>query len=423
MSESVNRRTFLGSALVGVAVNASGWANPPSQRIRVGIMGMGTRGNTLAPVLTEQPNVELAYICDPDADRLRQASDAIRHQLKDRPKVDADFRTMLDDKTVDLFVCSAPNHWHAPASIAALQAGKHVYVEKPCSHDPHEGEMLVKAADDHKKLVQMGAQRRSWPKIQEAIQRLHEGVIGRVYFAQSSYMNNRPSIGTTKESSPPKELNYDLWEGPAPHRPFHENYLHYHWHWFWHWGNGELGNNGVHMIDVCRWGLGVEYPELVTSTGGRYRYNDDQQTPDTNMVTFQFPDRKTIAWQGMSCNRLPGKETFDILFVGENGSLQIDGGSYSIHDVKGKEIESVQGTEGNLVHVENMLAAIRGNTKLNCPIHEGSISTTLCHLGNIAYRKGRALQCDPKSGTIVNDADAMMLWSREYDPKWKPRLS
>src|SRR5262249_2593679 len=199
------------------------------------------------------------------------------------------------------------NHWHAPATILACAAGKHVYVEKPCSHNPNEGELMVAAARNHKRFVQMGNQRRSWPKIIEAMDQLHKGIIARGYLAQSWYYNRRPSIGHGKEAPIPEGLDYDLWQGPAPRRPFKSNYLHYNWHWFWHWGNGELGNNGIHMIDLCRWGLGVDYPVRVTSAGGRYRYADDQETPDTQVVAFEFEGRKTITWEGLSCNLGAGK--------------------------------------------------------------------------------------------------------------------
>ncbi len=194
-------------------------------------------------------------------------------------------------KAVDALVIATCNHWHAPAAILACAAGKHVYVEKPCSHNPREGEMMVAAARKHRRLVQMGNQRRSMPAAIEAIAQLRSGVIGRVYYAQSWYLNTRPSIGAGKSAPVPEGLDYDLWQGPVPRRPFKSNYLHYNWHWFWHWGNGELGNNGVHAVDTCRWGLGVDYPVQATSVGGRFCHEDDQETPDTNVATFRFADR------------------------------------------------------------------------------------------------------------------------------------
>jgi predicted dehydrogenase len=302
---------------------------------------------------------------------------------------------------------------------------------------------MVQAAHKHNRQVQLGTQRRSWPKIAEAVEQVRGGVIGRAYYAQAWYTDNRPSIGRGKPAPVPDGLDYDLWQGPAPRRPFHDNYLHYNWHWFWHWGNGELGNNGVHMIDVCRWALQVDYPIHVTSAGGRYRYGDDQETPDTHVVTFEFDGRKSIKWEGLSCNRLPegqgdqkpGDRRPEVILHGENGSLAIMGGGYAVYDPKGKEIRKVTGSGGDAEHVGNFLETIRQGdgkpgdeksgkraSRLNAEIEEGYQSTLLCHLGNIAHRTGRTLHCDPKNGHILRDKDAEMFWSREYEKGWEPKV-
>jgi predicted dehydrogenase len=333
----------------------------------------------------------------------------------------ADFRRILDDKAVDVLVIATCNHWHAPAAILGCAAGKHVYVEKPCSHNPREGELMVVAARKHDRRVQMGNQRRTWPKIIEAIEAVRKGEIGRAYFAQSWYTNNRGSIGRGKPGPMPEGLDYALWQGPAPKRPFQTTYLHYNWHWFWHWGNGELGNNGVHMIDLCRWGLGVDYPSRVTSSGGRYRFRDDQETPDTHLVAFDFPGRKTITWEGLSCNRLPAG-TADVVFFGESGSLAIRGSGYVIHDAAGREVRRADGPGGDATHLRNFLDAVRGRGRLNSEIEEGHRSTLLCHLGNIAHRIGRSLRCDTSSGRVLQDEEAMRQWSREYARGWEPRV-
>jgi predicted dehydrogenase len=429
MSESINRRHFLGAtAAVGVAAGlagsagASGGAQGPNNRLVVGVMGCGGRGTGLATTLQQQPNVEVAYVCDPDRGHVDRAADAVRKAGNANVRAVADFRRILDDKTVDILLCAACNHWHGPATILACAAAKHVYVEKPCCHNPREGELMVQAAQKHKRLVQVGTQRRSWPRVVEAVEEVRKGTIGRAYFAQAWYLNGRPSIGRGKEAPVPAGLDYDLWQGPAPHRPFHTNYLHYHWHWFWHWGNGELGNNGVHMIDVCRWGLGVDFPTRVTSSGGRYRYQDDQETPDTNVVSFDFPGRKTITWEGLSCNRLSAGRGADVIFMGEEGSLVIDGGGYTVYDREGKQLRQVTGTGGDVVHIRNFLDAVRGNGRLSCDIEDAHKSTLLCHLGNIAYRVGRALECDPKDGHIVGDKQATGYWTREYAKGWEPRV-
>ncbi|QVL30927.1 Gfo/Idh/MocA family oxidoreductase [Telmatocola sphagniphila] len=420
----MDRRAFVLTSASALALSATSYGKilGANDRLQLGIMGMGGRGNEMAPVWAKLNNVEIAYFADPDKDRLTAAGAKFEKATKKPvPKLAKDFRSFLDDKNVDAMFCSAPNHWHAPGAIAALNAGKHVYVEKPCSHNGQEGEWLVTAAEKHKKLVQMGNQRRSFEKIQEAIKLIHEGELGRVYLAQCWYQNSRGATGTGMAKDPPAALDYDLWQGPATRKPFRSNYLHYTWHWFWHWGNGELGNNGIHMIDVCRWGLQAEYPIQVTSTGGRYRFQDDQETPDTNLVTIVYPDRKSIVWEGLSCNRFPEGKTPDVLFHGEKGSLSISGGGYRIYDEKGKEKKKVDGSADITPHVQNFVDAVRGSAKLNSPITEGHKSTLVCHLGNIAYRLGRLVNVDSETGRPV-DEEAAKLWGKQYEKGWEPKV-
>jgi predicted dehydrogenase len=422
-----HRRQFLQqSAAAGASLGVLGLpalAKPlgANERLRVGIMGL-SRGLDLAKMFAKLPNVEVACVCDVDQKRVAKAIDTLTKAGHKPPEGVGDFRRILDNQDIPILVNAACNHWHAPGAILGCAAGKHVYVEKPCSHTPQEGELLVAATRKAQKQVQMGNQRRSWPRIIEAIERIQKGEIGRPYLAQCWYTNNRPSIGHGQSGPVPSGVDYDLWQGPAPRRPFRSNYLHYNWHWFWHWGNGELGNNGIHMIDVCRWGLGVDFPVAVTSTGGRYRFEDDQETPDTHLVSFTFEGRRTITWQGTSCNRLPEEKQADVLFLGEKGSLAIKGGNYAIYDAKGKLISKETGSAEESVHLANFIAAVRGETKLNSEITEGHKSTLLCHLGNIAHRTGRSLKCDPKDGRILDDAEAMKFWQKEYEKGWEPKV-
>ncbi|HYH63340.1 MAG TPA: Gfo/Idh/MocA family oxidoreductase [Urbifossiella sp.] len=421
MSTSLTRRTFLGASAAAVA-SAPTLTAAANDKVVVGVMGCGGRGNHLARSFAALPNVEVTVVCDPDPGRAAAAQKALVDAKRPDPRVVSDFRRILDDRAVDLFVCAAPNHWHAVSGILACQAGKHVYVEKPCSHNAAEGEMLVAAARRADRKVQMGNQRRSMPKVIEGIQALRDGIIGRVYFAQSWYTNNRPSIGTGAAGNPPAGLDYALWQGPAPAKPFRSNYLHYNWHWFWNWGNGELGNNGVHTIDLCRWGLGVDYPTAVTSAGGRYRYKDDQETPDTHVVSFDFADGKTITWEGYSCNQVPGASKPNALFQGEKGSLALNDNGYTVYDERGREVKKeAGGATGDTLHFANLLAGIREGTRLNSEIEEGHKTTLLCHLGNIAHRTGKRLVCDPeRKGMITNDEAARRLWRRDYQPGWEP---
>lgn len=432
MADHPTRRTFLGAAAATGAALAAGSpaaADAPAEapaaannRLVVGVMGTGGRGSGLAAAFQRQPNTTVAYVCDVDEARAGRAADAVRKAGNANVRAVGDFRRILDDRSVDVLVCAAPNHWHAPATILACAAGKHVYVEKPCSHNPREGELMVEAARRHRRVVQMGNQRRSWPRIIEAMEEIRKGTIGRAYFAQTWYESNRPTIGRGQAGAVPQGLNYDLWQGPAPRRPFRSNYLHYNWHWFWHWGNGELGNNGVHMLDLARWGLGVDYPSRVVSTGGRYRFEDDQETPDTHAVSFDFPGRKTITWEGLSCNRLPSGKYADVIFFGERGSLLIAGAGYVIYGTDGRELRRVTGQGGDASHFRNFLDTIRTGGRPHSDIEGGAKSTLLCHLGNIAHRVGRALSCDPANGHIRNDRQAMDLWRREYAKGWEPRV-
>jgi predicted dehydrogenase len=427
MAKSVSRRQFLWqSSAAGIgwfwmAQAAHSRVLGANERVAVAVMGL-SRGLSLARTFEQQPDAQVLYVCDVDRRRTERGIEEVR-KIRDRvPQGVIDFRRILDDKQVDALVVATCNHWHAAATILGCKAGKHVYVEKPCSHTPQEGEWMVAAARKYKRCVQMGNQRRSWPVIQQAIAALHQGAIGRVYQAQSWYTNRRPSIGRGQETQPPEWLDYELWQGPAPRRPFRSNVVHYNWHWFWHWGNGELGNNGVHMIDLCRWGLQVDYPIQVTSSGGRFHYDDDQETPDTHTAAFLYPGNKQIVWHGTSCNPLPGLQPPDVLFTGEKGTLVIRRASYTIYSLDGKVVDQATGTVSDAVHVRNFLEAIRNGQRLNSEIEEGHKSTLPCHLGNIAYRLGRTLRCDPKNGAIIGDTEAQQLWSREYHKGWEPSV-
>jgi predicted dehydrogenase len=430
----LSRRGFLEASAGSAAFLASGplFAQSgalPSQKVTVGIMGLN-RGMQVIAALGKQPGVAIKYVCDVDSQRADAAKARMERSGPQRPQAITDFRRILDDREVDALFCEAPNHWHGPATILGCAAGKHVYVEKPCCHNPWEGEQMVAAARKHQRLVQMGVQRRSTPGTIEAVAKLHGGIIGNVYCARSWYNNNRASVGTGKPAAPPSALDYDLWQGPAPRLPYVDNRIHYNWHWFWHWGNGELGNNGVHSLDVCRWGLKATFPASVISSGGRYRYHDDQETPDTHVASFEFPDGKQVTWQGLSCNKHADSPAF-VSFYGEKGALSLgEFGDYKVYGADDRLIEERPDDSGgknpwlaiDTFHTTNFIAAIRSGdpASLSAPIEEGHRSTLLCHLGNIAYRTQRTLKCNPESGHVQGDPSAMAFWQREYESGWKP---
>lgn len=426
MSSEFNRRQFLAGTLVGGAVLTSGLraaAQADAETVTVGVVGMN-RGKALALDFLKAPGCRIKYVCDLDNNRREEGKAAIGKASGTTPEAVADFRHILDDPEVDAAAFALPVHWHAPAAILACKAGKHVYVEKPCCHNPREGELLVEAARKYNRAVQMGAQRRSSAVINEGMTKLLGGAIGRAYYARGWYAAQRGGMGRGEVMDPPEQLDYDLWQGPAPRRPYKSNVIHYNWHWLWHYGTGEAGNNGTHMFDLGRWGLGVDYPLRVTSAGGRYRYDDDQETPDTHMITYDFEGGKTLTWEGLSCNQ-PGPEGMfvGITFYGENGSMIFGHDSYVLRDGSGKVVEEAKGDVGGVDHVVNLLNAIRTNTpeSLNCQIETGYKSTLLAHLGNIAHRTGRVLRCDD-AGHILDDTEAQALWQRDYEPGWEPTV-
>ncbi len=424
----LDRREFLGrgaAVAAGLAVAPTFLrAAEPGKKLVIGVMGLG-RGLDHVKACLGLPEVEIAYVCDVDDKRIQRALSAVA-ESKDKPtrmpQGVKDVRKILDDKAVDALTIAAPNHWHAPATILACQAGKHVYVEKPGSHNAREGELMVAAARKYDRVVQMGNQRRSWPSVIEAMDKLRSGAIGTVRSARTWYNAKRESIGTGKPGAAPPELDYALWQGPAPERPYKDNLVHYNWHWHWHWGGGELANNGIHALDLARWGLGADCPRRVTCGGGRYHFKDDQETPDTALATFDFGD-KVAFWDCSSCHQRTADNLAFVTFYGDNGSLALaGGGAYRVLDLKGKEVEKGSAPGGDRVHFVNFFDCVRTGKRPNSDIEEGQKSTFLCHLGNIAYRTGRTLTVDPKARAVVGDKEASALGGREYRKEWEPKV-
>ena len=430
--------TILAVGGIGYGFSSSSYSRiiGANDRITVGVMGCNGRGAGMARTFANQKNTDVICICDVDDNALAKGIKAVEKAVGTTPRAEKDFRKMLEDKNMDAVYLAPPDHWHAPATVLSCIAGKHVYVEKPLSHNPGEGEMAIAATKKYNRIVQMGSQRRSWPILTQGINELHNGVIGKVHMVKTWYTNNRKSIGFGKLAAVPSNLDYELWQGPAPRRAYKDNLIHYNWHWFWNWGTGEALNNGTHEIDVARWGLNIDFPSKVASVGGRFFFTDDWETPDTQIITFETENGATVMWEGRSCNgRLVEGEDRGVIFYGENGAMHTGGNSYAIYDPKNKLVKEIKSDiiiDGrdpsspsaslDAVHVDNFLHCIRNNETPNAPVETGHKSTLWVQLGNISQRVGKTLNIDQRNGHIIGDNEAMKLWDRDYEPSWEPKI-
>src|SRR5215831_1162692 len=436
-----SRREFLKTtAATGLGAAVTGFpsllAGSPNEKLVVAVVGLNGRGGVHLQNFGRQlKNTEVAYLCDVDSNVLAKAQKDAAGDAR-APKAIGDFRRALDDKNVDIVSIATPDHWHTPMAILAMKAGKHVYLEKPSSHNPHEAELLDAAQRKYNRVVQLGTQQRSSPRTIDALAALADGIVGTPYLTRAWYANTRAGIGKGKAVAVPANLDYELWQGPAPRTPYHDNYIHYNWHWFRRWGTGEIHNNGTHEIDVARLTLGVGLPTAVTSSGSRTHYADDWEFPDSQEAVFEFEGNKRIVWMGESCNGMP---TFDrgrgTATYGTKGTLVLDRDGYVVYDLKGKLVkENLEPKRGNgldlvgddaatLHHMENFVAGIRTGERLRAPVSDGMKTNIVCHLGNIAQFTGRRLTIDPTNGHIKGDAPAMALWARQYEAGWEPRSS
>ena len=419
-----SRRRFLKSAAgAGAAMALTGRAatagDNPSMRLRVGVMGL-SRGMAHVKCFMDVRNVDIAYVCDVDSRRAAEAARVVERAGQYSPAIPVtDFRRILDDTDVDVLSIAAPNFWHAPATILACQAGKHVYVEKPGSHNAAEARLMVAAARQHRRKVQMGNQRRSLPAIIEGIQKVSSGAIGTVRYARCWYDARRPSIGKGKQTSVPDWLDWNLWQGPVPERPYKDNLVHYNWHWHWHYGGGELANNGVHALDIARWALGVDVPKRVACVGNRYHFDDDQESPDTANCLFDFGSTGA-SWDGSSCLQRKNDKHAFVSIYGDAGVLAFESSGYRIYDLDGNETESNVPPFEDVHHFQNIADGIRNGVPLNAEIEDAQRSAMLCHYGNIAYRTGGAVTVDQDTGDIVDCPQSQQYWAREYREGWEP---
>jgi predicted dehydrogenase len=439
----MTRREFLDTAVAGAAglavtsaAKSYGQILGANDRVNFAVIGLNSRAYAhLSALKANKAKARISHVCDVESNILaRYASDAER-EMGEAPKTEKDFRNVLALKEIDAITIATPDHWHAPMAIAGVEAGKHVYVEKPCSHNPAEGAMLVAAQKKYGKLVQMGSQQRSSPHTIEIVDRIHNGEIGRAYFANTWYANVRKSIGYGKAVPVPATLDWDLFQGPAPRQAYKDNVQPYNWHWFKIWGTGESLNNGTHEIDVARWALGVEMPNSVTASAGRYHFKDDWQFYDTMSTSFAYDDA-LISWDGRCCNgmKLYGRDR-GVCVMATNGSVIVDRDGYEVYDLKGNKTSEFKVPKAKTssadtigadsmtdAHFANFIAAIQKGDKLRQPVAQGNVAVTMLQLSNVAWETGHELHLDTTDGKVLNDPEAMKHWGRQYEPGWAPHL-
>lgn len=428
------RRDFLGTA--GTVAAASLYASAgngqqtkeSSERMPVAIIGPGGMGTSHTNLLAKNSAVRVAYVCDVDSDRAAKAAEIVTRDSGTAPQVVADMRRVLDDREVKAVWIATPDHWHAPAAILAANAGKHVYVEKPCSHNLREGRLMIEAARKNKVVMQVGTQSRSTALITQAIEKLQSGIIGEVLVSKAWNSQIRRSIGHQQPSEPPRNLDYDLWLGPVTPRPYQSNFLPGIWRWWYDFGCGDIGNDGVHDIDIARWGLGVKtHPSRIAALGGKSFFDDDQQHADTQYIVYEYagsskagrPRQLIFEQRIWSPYVQEGLENGNA-FYGTEGMLILGKtGRYRFTGPKNKLIEEQTGGGPDLpAHHQNFLDCIKSGAKPNADIEINHLSTALCHLGNIATRTGRVIQFQPETETIHGDEQASKLLAREYRDHW-----
>jgi predicted dehydrogenase len=434
----ITRRTFnrnlavTAAAATGMTAKSYARIAGANERVNFAVCGLNGRGRAhLSALKNNDANARILYVVDVDdtirAKYLKEATTVLGYQPRDL----RDFRKALEDKDVDVITVATPDHWHAPMAIYGLKAGKHVYCEKPSSHNPREGELLVESQKKHGKLVQVGDQQRSSDYTIRMVGMIQDGIVGKPYMAKTWYTNNRKSMGTGKPIAPPATLDWDLWQGPAPREAYMDNIHPYNWHWLFRYGTGESLNNGTHEVDVARWLLGLGYPDRVSADAGRYAFKDDWQYYDTMSTSFEYPEH-LITWECRCCNNMPffNRERGTTIH-GTTGTVLIDRGGYEIYDLNGHKKDEFKvgksSTTSDTIgadsmtdaHFANLIAGIRTGEPLHSPISIANVSVTMVQLSNIAWRVDRKLKIDNRTGKVLNDPEAMKLWGRTYEKGWE----
>jgi predicted dehydrogenase len=433
----IDRRTLVkgAGAAVATAMSARSYAaiKGANDRLRVAVIGLNSRGTAHLKSFSKLTNVEITHLVDVDSQVLAKRAGEFTAEGRAVPKLERDYRRLLDRRNVDIVTIATPDHSHAKLAIDGMNAGRHVFVEKPIGIAPAEGEAMIAAQQRTGRVLQVGNQQRSSPETRQLLELIQAGELGEVYEAQAWYANARGSIGRGEIVPAPAHLDWELWQGPRPRGPYRSNLVHYNWHWFWKYGTGEICNNAMHEVDIARWLMGLTYPESVSARGTRrFHRGDDWEMYDTMALDLSFSGGRTIRWDGHSCNAVArfGRGR-GVLLLGTKGSAVVDRNGYELFGLDGKSIRVVTapapsettGTTGegalDIHHAGNFIDVIRGRAPaLASPIAEGHISTTLCHLGNIAWRTGGQLTVDPATGKPAS-AEAMKLWSVDYEPGWE----
>lgn len=444
----MSRRTFikqtaLGATALSIAPSLMSMSKSSynrilgaNDRIHIGFIGLGRRYPAYIPsLLNKDNNVHLSYLCDVMQSQIDKRQAELKEKLDYMPTATDDIRTVLDDKEVDAIFNATPDHWHTPGTLMALEAGKHVYVEKPCSHTMEENELIVAAQKKHGKFVQMGNQQRSSDYTIKLVQDIADGAIGTPYKAVAFYRNQRGRVPNQQAAPIPEGLNWELFQGPAPRRAYTSETWDYNWHWYgWDYGTAEAGNNATHELDIARWALGVEFPNSVTIDGGKHHFLDDGwEMYDTMEAKFKFENNKTIVWDGKSRNNYDtyggGRGT---VIYGSEGSAFVNRSRWALFDRNGKQVSGADseaketgvqlGGEGEMstAHVDNFFNTIRGKASLNAPIDDAAVSMAMVHYINLAYRVGEDFNINADGS--IDHKKAMKLWSRDYENGWKPKL-
>lgn len=412
-----SRRTFMVSAGGAVAHLAAGKASA-SDKIRIAVLGVHGRGRSHIGGFEALPDAEIAMLCDPDNTVLAKRAAEFQERYGRKVATEQDLRRVFENKEIDAVSIATPNHWHSLAAIWACQAGKDVYVEKPGAHNVFEGRKMVEAAHKHNRIVQHGVQLRSSEALQEGVQLLRKGVIGKVYMARGLVYRWRPSIGKKGDEPVPSYLDWNIWQGPAQERSFSRRYVHYNWHWHWDYGNGDVGNQGIHETDMCMWGLGVDkLPSKITALGGKFLWDDDKETPETLTSSYLYPAENLMIefevrpW----CTNQEDQVGVGNIFYGSDGYMLVRHyDAYEVYLGPKREKGPARKAGGN--HFANFIKAVRSRktSDQNGPVETAHLSSALAHLGNISYRLGRQLAFDPAAERFTGDEQANAMLTRNY---------